>query len=265
MAREETLEKARSAQNELGLPLVVTRENIATVNNKYWLTVSIDKKPFQLPLVNVATVEQPLGIAFLNSNNTKNPRLADAMSRHMALLIAAQAPTAVVMPGSNKSEYSIRKATQRASYILGGMDIPLIRLPADRDREKVEHQIGRDGTVISYHPVTLQAGEEKYIGIDAYDLRTLHHLCPNGDGLLIVDDVGTTMATVTASESLLEYEESAIHHVAVFARESLDTGVYPPLLGPRLHTAMFLPEMPFGQEHAEYLFAPQEEPPARVL
>ncbi len=258
---EAVLRRAVEAQNLLGFPRVFTARDLELNEKRYWLQVHIAAETFRLPVVNVGTQESPLAIAFLDSNPKKNARLAKSVADHMSLLIAAQAPTLVVMPGSKKSEPVIRDATRGAADFLQLQnDIPLIRLPTDRQYDAVRHQVGVGGVVFEYHPVTLKPDEHKYIGVSSTDLQSIQSLCPNGDGLLLVDDVGTTMATIRASEKVLSLGNSAVHHVGVFAREAIADTSYPPMLGPRLHTAIFLPEMPMPADQAPFLFSPADVP-----
>lgn len=241
MAQPETLERAQKAEKLLGPPRIYTPEHIVYKNDHAWLDIVVGNTPFKLPLVNVATPEDPIAIAWLNTNVKVNQRLARAAAGEMSLHIASRAPRVVVMPASSKSEWYIGEAVKGAATLLQ-TEISLIRLPGGRDRAKVQAEVG-EGSVLSYKPVTLKEGELKFIGISDADFARIDGLCPNGDGLVFADDVLTTGATHSAMTTLLQLPDTSLCHSVFLAREGLFSDNYPPLLGSRMHTAIYLPEM----------------------
>ncbi len=258
---ETTRRKSVEALERLGVPRSYNRDHLGTEAGKYFLEVTISDESFRLPVANVGTSDSPLGIAFLDTNPEKNPRLFRAASRHLALLIAAQIPTAVIMPGSKKSEPAIQLAARLASAFLElDSQIPVIRLATGKDEALVRAEIGLDGTMTDYRPVTLLPHEQKFIGITAADREMLQSLCPGGLDMLIVDDVGTTMATILGAEKVLGLDGNSTHHISFLAREAPLGIYYPPLLSPRVHAGLFLPEIEFPAHEASYLHSPADIP-----
>lgn len=264
--REEVLERARQIGELVGPPIPYFRSDIKTFESKLWLRVGVSQEKYYLPIVNIRTRDNPLGIAYVDSHPYRNPRLAASMAEGMAHIIAARAPKIVIMPGSSKSEIPIQEAVTRASKLLSlGENIPIVRLPTSTIKEDVHSQTD-GGYTMSYHPVTLRDGEIKYIGVAQTDSELIRQTCPNGLDLLIVDDVGTTFATIHAAEKLLDLGESSVHHISVFAREAPegDPAIpYPPFLPPRVHAGVFLPELVFPAQEADSLFMPDNIPPVR--
>ncbi len=258
MAQPEVLERARDIERLIGPPRVYTPEHVVYKGERAWLDIVVGNTPFKLPLVNVATPEEPIAIAWLNTDVKVNPRLARAAAGEMSLHIASRAPRVVVMPASSKSEWYIREAVQGASTLLQ-TDITLIRLPGGRDRAKVQQEIG-EGSVLSYKPVTLKAGELKYIGISDTDFARIDELCPNGEGLVFADDVLTTGATHDEMTKLLQLPQTSFYHSVFLAREGFFDSNYPPQLGSRMHAVFYLPEMPWPVQDVGALFKLGEAP-----
>lgn len=258
MAQPEVLERARNAEKLIGPPRIYSPEHISHRDDHAWLDVVVGNIQFKLPLVNVASPDDPIAIAWLNTNVKVNPRLAHAAAGEMSLLFAARAPRIVVMPASSKSEWYIREAVQGAPTLLQA-EVSLIRLPGGRDRSKVQAEVG-EGSVLSYKPVTLKDGELKFIGISDADFARIDEQCPNGEGLVFADDVLTTGATHTAMTKLMQLPDTSLYHSVFLAREGPFSDAYPPLLGSRMHTAMYLPEMTWEPARVGDLYTIGEAP-----
>jgi hypothetical protein len=259
--------RASKAEQLLGVPRAYHRSQLIRRGGKLWMPIRVHSEIHHIPIVNVGKPDDPLGIAYLNTNPEINPRMARAVAEQSSLLIASRAPRIVAMMGSHKSEWLTRQSVGLASRFLR-VDRPiiLVHFPTSLDVTTVRDEIGPDGKIFSYRPVTLEGKPPdvlKYMGLRKSDYELIHSVCPNGEGFLIFDDVGTTMSTVRAAEESIGFGISSVHRVALSAREAPEDGLYPPQLGPNTSTTMFLPEMRFPLSDASLLFSPTDIPAAR--
>lgn len=217
-------------------------ESIAEVEGKYRLHIRLSKTGFLLPLVHL-NIPYPdeAAIGWFDPNPEKNPQIAEAAGETMGNMLKNINPKVIVMTNSTKSEYFIRKAVKNLHK-----GTRLILLPSGVDEEEVNYR-SSSGTR-DYIPVT---GTKKWMGYpkkeesrqDYLSLEELKKLCPNGNGLVIVDDVYTTGATVKAMEEILKIKETDKHKVVVIAIEKKFNGRYENSIAPKnVQAAFFLSE-----------------------
>lgn len=223
-------------------------EDIREINGKYRLQIQLATTPFSLPLVhlNFPGVEEA-AIGWFDPNPQKNPQIDEAATLTMETMLKKIKPKFVVMTNSTKSEHFIREAVKKLPP-----DTRLIVLPSGSEEMCKDDIEGRSvGTLTRYTPVT---GTPKLMGYpkqtegqtDYVTLEQLKKMCPNGKGLVIVDDVYTTGATSVAMESVLGLGEGDKHQLAVIAIERQydgTNGTYRPKHVPKnVHAAFNLTE-----------------------
>lgn len=230
---------------------VYQRENFVLRDGKHWLPVHQAGREFFLPVVNVGTSEQSIAIAWLDTDPKKNPELTQAAATVMAKIISDRKAVMVAMPGSTKSEWFIQQAAGLASPVLG-REVTVVRFPTGKRRKDVQGQSDLF-TTREYHPVTLKPDETKYIGLGFWMYEEIHRACPNGEGLLFVDDVHTTGATVNAMMEILGLTNKSRHEIAVLANEKSVNDASLVALPENMYAVFGLPiiigEIPYTQLH----------------
>ncbi len=217
-------------------------ENIREVDGKYRLHIKLAKTGFLLPLVHL-NIPYPdeAAIGWFDPNPEKNPQIAEAAGETMGNMLKNIKPKVVIMTNSTKSEYFILKAVKKLPK-----RTRLILLPSGYDKKDVDNR--SSSRTKGYIPVT---GTKKWMGYpkkeetqqDYLSLEELKKLCPGGKGLVIVDDVYTTGATVKAMEEILEIKENNKHKVVVIAIEKKFNGHYENNIVPKnVQAAFFLSE-----------------------
>lgn len=213
-----TQEKLRRAHGEIptfGL------NDITRIDGKYRLRIHLAETDFFLPLVhlNFPGVEEA-AIGWFDPNPEKNPQIDEAATIAMGMMLKKMKPTVAVMTNSTKSEHFISQAVGQFSPTTH-----LIVLPSGSEEICRQNIIDRSvGTPTRYTPVT---GTPKIMGypspqdgqLDYMSLTQLQTICPNGKGLVILDDVYTTGSTTKAMESVLGLQKHGKHHVIVVAVE----------------------------------------------
>lgn len=234
MAFEHAREQARKfAEVHLGLPKIEIPtfgiERIGEYAGRYRLNITLAKTGFKLPLVhlNFKDVEEA-AIGWFDPNPFVNPQIDEAATITMTDMLKRIKPKVVVMTNSSKSENFIKEAVKKLPK-----GTRLIILPSGSEKVDGREEIqGRsEGELHSYTPVT---GTKKVMGypkkadgqVDYLTLEELKKLCPDGKGLVIVDDVYTTGETVKAMETVLGLGEEAKHEIAVIAIEKQYDGQY---------------------------------------
>ncbi len=175
-------------------------EAIRGGNGTWQFEIQINRLPFRLPLVNVGSAEKPVWIAWLDTNPTKNPLLAQAAALEMAQLIGERRPRLVVTPASSKSNHFVQEAVLRASAWYSA-PIDFLVLTGGKNQAEVVKAADSENLVIAYNPVT-SPHEPKYMaltGEQAYKIKSLN----GSGGLLFVDDVRTTGGTAEAFQALM--------------------------------------------------------------
>lgn len=214
-------------------------ESIREMEGKYRLHIILAKTGFLLPLVHL-NIPYPneAAIGWFDPNPGKNPQIAEAAGETMGNMLKKICPKVVVMTNSTKSEYFIQEAVKKLPK-----GTRLILLPSGVDEKDVNNRSSSE--TIDYIPVT---GTRKWIGYpkkeeskqDYLSLEELKKLCPNGNGLVIVDDVYTTGATVKAMEEILEIKATDKHKVVVIAIEKKFNGRYENSIAPKNVQAAFI-------------------------
>ena len=250
MAFEYAREQARRfAEAHLGLPKreipTFGIERIGEYNGRHRLNITLAKTGFKLPLVhlNFPNVEEA-AIGWFDPNPNVNPQIDEAATITMTDMLKRIKPKVVVMTNSTKSEHFIKEAVKKLPK-----GTRLIILPSGSEEEKGrEIEESSAGELLTYTPVT---GTKKVMGypkkadgqVDYLTLEELKKFCPDGKGLVIVDDVYTTGETVKAMETVLGLGEEAKHEIAVIAIEKQYDGQYREKKLPKnIHAAFNLTE-----------------------
>lgn len=218
-------------------------ESLKKIGGMQRLNVELASTKFALPLVhlNIPQINVDAAIGWFNPDPNVNPQIDEASTILMGDMLQSLDAKAVIMTNSSKSEHLIQMAMKNLPP-----NTPLIILPSGKEETDGAVIQGRStGELVSYVPVT---GTPKVMGYpkDAITLEELRKLCPNGKGLVIVDDVYTTGETVRTMEKVLGLKEVNEHHVAVIAIEKQfdgETGKYiENPLPSNLHAALCLTE-----------------------
>lgn len=218
-------------------------EAIRADSGSWQFEIQINRAVFRLPLINVASEEKPVWIAWLDPNPAKNPLLSEAAALEMAQLIGVHRPRLVVTPASTKSNHFVQEAVLRACAWCS-TPIDFMVLAGGKNQEEVVKTAGSEDLVTAYHPVTSPT-EPKYMGLtteQAYRIRSLN----GSDGLLFVDDVRTTGGTAEAFQKLagrvLATPEDFRYPEAMLAAESVYGPDYPASLPSHVQTLIHIPE-----------------------
>jgi len=223
--------------------------------DKKFLTISLSNILFKVELRNVGTRDKPIYIAWLDthppdedSHKGVDPLLPDAAARQRASLIKMLYlanrlnPKIVVTPDSVKSIPSIRETVKFASLLLG-RELPLIILPRAKDRESLARLSPE--ICVPYLNVTSPT-VPKYLGITPEDTYLLKTSCPDGEGIMMLDDVYTTGGTyeggIGVTKEALGLTVMPTVPLVVVATESVYDKNYPGKIPPHVYPIIHLPE-----------------------
>ncbi len=234
------------------------------------LRIRLANTNFYLPMVHLnfpGVVEKALG--WFDPNPLVNEALDRAATETMYQMLKKMKPKVVVMTNSTKSENFIKEAYKRLPP-----GTRLVILPSGDKNAKVAER-STDMKLVHFVPVT---GTEKDMGYpkqiegekEYLSLEQLKELCPDGEGLVIADDVYTTGATITAMEQVLGLNEKSKHQIAVIANEKEFNGEYVPKRTPKnLHAAFILTEFvdldKLGIDRKKLFFYDKPNIPAAIV
>lgn len=141
-------------------------------------------------------VQTPTGIVQLAWVDAKRDEITRAGAEAIARLICEIQPGLLVAPYSSKSGPMVENAGQIANRIMG-TSRSLLTLYGGKDKQKVLEDIGGDGWITEYNPVTSSI-DKKYVGMAKSQGETIRQHIDNNEIIAILDDVYGTGATVNA-------------------------------------------------------------------
>ncbi len=213
-------------------------KDIREMRDMYRLRINLAKTDFYLPLVRLP-IPPPndAAIGWFDPNPEVNPLIDKAATETMTKLLQKMKPKVVVMTNSSKSENFIKEAVKEIKK-----KSPKTKIILMSSGDKKADVTSRSETdLVSYTPVT---GTNKFMGyateaaakisgVDYMSFDDLKKLCPDGKGLVLVDDVYTTGETMRAMEKVLGLTEKSKHRSAVIAVEQKFDGKYLPMTLPK--------------------------------
>lgn len=238
-------------------PIAYDNTDVVELRSMRWLNVRLGGEGFLLPLVNVGSEVDPVAIAWFDPHPSRNPALCKAAARSMAGQLREIHPRLIVTPPSTKSGPFIEAA---ATLLHRLPPVKVITLIGGDDETSVSEQ--SVVSPVTYVPVTrLASGKPKFLGMDEAMVRDIRALSPDGNGMVLVDDIETTGSTIQAMAELLNITN---YEVAVIAKESeLEDGGYPPTLLPNRHVVFYLPEIK-GLHGKLYPLEPKSDIPSAI-
>jgi hypothetical protein len=142
-------------------PLVYFPEDVEkSADGTFFLPVVLAQQRIELPMENKGTHENPVWIAWFDPQIEVIERTgAIELSQHLKDL----QPSLVITPRSSKSEEMMKRAIQLAS-VESNTAITLLIMHGSKDVAEIKRQIGPQGVMTSYHPITSPVNP-KYLGL----------------------------------------------------------------------------------------------------
>lgn len=222
-------------------PKIYRPEDIKFRGEDPYLDIVLGQMAIELALKNVGSVEKPIWIAWFDPKEAEikqagKQALIDILDEmgHLGLALT---------PFSSKSLPMIYEACAE-------VNLPILTLAGSRDQIEVAAQVGDQGQVYSYFPIT-SPDQPKYLGFDDKTIRAILKTIENGKQISIIDDVYSSGATIKAVlegiKTILgsRYDDTLIEVVTVAREGVIENGDdLPPLnLGQPLTFEVFIPEV----------------------
>lgn len=218
------------------------------------LPVLLNYKAFGLPYVRPPNApDAPVLIPWFNPDHEVNPKLAEAAAQELSLLISSDMKV-VVGPASSKSNWLLERAVDLANERYGRVGdnaIQFMLLEGEKVRDdedskdaaidRLMRKIGDDGIMNEngYVPITTDSDHPKFMGIKKKDVDRIRRLCPEGLGLMVIDDVYSRGETMQEMQRLL--------YTIIHSGDGSPQGWIAPLEGLEIPAAVVMRE--FEMEH----------------
>lgn len=217
---------------------VYTQEHVVDHLGLLWLNVSLGGHDILFPIVNVGDREKPVGIAFYDPSQERNPLLARVSVLEMGAHFTAFNAGLVIKTDSTKSGWFIEQAA-------GEVGAEIVTLPSGLDKAYVVAH-SELGSIRPYVPVTLLGqNKEKYMGRPIGLKETIRRIIATGKKVVLADDVATLYATLDAMDSCVmeSFPHGLERYFALIAREGELGANYPPPLRLNMRATIALPEI----------------------
>lgn len=198
------------------VPKIYRPEDIKFRDGNPYLSIILGQMALELALKNVGSQEKPIWIAWFD------PREAQVQKAGTEALIQILDDMGhlglAITPFSSKSGPMIEEACHEVK-------LPLLTLKGGKDEAVLKEQVGANGRVYGYYPIT-SPENPKFMAFDERARQLILKTVENGQQIGIIDDVYSSGATIKATLAGLKeilgdlYDDTLIEVVTV-AREGV--------------------------------------------
>jgi hypothetical protein len=222
------------------VPKIYRPEDVKFRDGNPYLSIILGQMALELVLKNVGSQEKPIWIAWFDPREVEVQKagtealiqILDDMG-HLGLAIT---------PFSSKSGPMIQEACRE-------VNLPLLTLKGGKDEAVLKEQVGNNGRVYGYYPIT-SPDSPKYMAFDEQARQVILRTIKNGQQIGIIDDVYSSGATIKATliglkEILGDYYDDTLIEVVTVAREGV------------IHNGDPLPDLDLDQPLTFEVFIPE--------